>query len=269
MPSINSNFDWVDTPKPTERAFAITAKEGVSDVIPDFLNTTVLWSTCPKWIKSAETIPLSLQGYRLIHAAKSGYQKRTFYFGYVRTALERKTAFKTRWVKRMHSWPTVLLKLWFEEGRLPLSGVDSDGNISSAKRVHQRAKFRPGNMYPTWFKIRHFLSETPFPRKGSQSVPMTDSIQWSFDGNSGSFPECQHPGARFPAYQTSGNVIFGAGTPSVEIGSDLVAQEFPPTPMPDWGKYVVEDTRNEVMGTMEHRILVEAYPPIDDRESKS
>ena len=36
--------------------------------------------------------------------------------------------------------------------------------------------------------------------------------------------------------------------------------------MQDWQKYVIEDTRIEVIGTMEHRILVEAYAPIDTRD---
>lgn len=264
----DSKFDWHDTPDPRVRLFSIVAKEPpTAGPIPDFLNTTVTWATCPKWIKEAEAVQPSYQGWRLVHAQKAGYQSRRFYFAEIRTQSQRRTPFKTRWVKRMFSWPTVLLNLWFEEGNLPLSGVDASGNITSAKRIHERVRYRPGNMYPTWFRIRHFLADTPFGKKNRQQIPITDSIHWSFDGSSGSFPECLHPGARFTAFQTSGKVVFGCGTPETGgVGSDLVTQEFPPTPMQDWQKYVIEDTRNEVMGTMEHRILVEAYAPLDTRD---
>lgn len=264
----DSTFDWHDTPDPTQRLFSFVAKEPPTALtIPDFLNSSVTWATCPKWVKEAEKVPSSLQGWRLVHAQKAGFQQRRFYFAEIRTTSQRRTPFKTRWVKRMHSWPTVLLNLWFEEGNLPLSAVDSSGNIQSAKRVHERVRYRPGNMYPTWFRIRHYLADTPFGKKNMQTIPITDSIQWSFDGSSGSFPECLHPGAKFTAYQTSGAVVFGCGTPEAGgVGSDLVVQEYPPTPMRDWQKHVIEDTRNEVMGTMEHRILVEAFAPLDTRD---
>ena len=264
MPSINSNFDWVDTPNATERAFTITAKEGVNDMIPDFYNNVVLWSDCPQWIKKAEAIPETLQGYTLVNTAKAGYQTRLFTFGKTRTQQERDTPFQVTWVKRMNFWPTVLLKLWFEEGNLALSTNPADGNT-----LHTRSKSRDGAMYPTWFKTSRFLSERPWPRTMHKSpTPITDSINWSFDGSTGSFPECLHPDCRFPRFQTSGNVIYGAGTAEVEIGSDLMAQEFPATSMTDWEVYPVEDTVQNINGFW-FRELVEAYPPIDDRENIS
>jgi hypothetical protein len=63
-------------------------------------------------------------------------------------------------------------------------------------------------------------------------------------------------------------VIPNAGTVDKGVGGVILEQEFPPTPMEDWEVYPVEDTRREVIpgGLMEHRILVEAIPPIDDRE---
>lgn len=262
-------FDWFDTPNPTERGFYFDAGENDQDCdIPDFLNQTVLFSDCPSWITHNAQVRPALAGYRLIFAEKSGVLRRRFYFGKSRTEEERNTAFKTRWIKRMWHWDTVLLKLWFEEGNLPLTAVDADGDIQTAKRVHERSRYRQGKMYPTWFRIRHFLSEQPFSKK-RQITPITDSIHWSFDGHRGGFPECLHPGAKFTSYQTSGNVLFGMGTPGVEVGSDIVAQEFPPTAMQDWEKYPIEDDRREVVagGIMEHRTLVEAIPPIDDREN--
>lgn len=265
MPSINSNFDWVDTPNPTERAFSITAKEGVSDMIPDFLNHVVLWSDCPEWIKRAEAIPESLQGYTLVHCMKADYQKRTFIFGKTRTAAERKIPFHVEWELRPKDWPTVLYKLWFEEGNLPITAVDADGKIQTAKRLHDRSKFRRGAVYPTWHKISRFLAERPFAKTNSPA-PITDSINYSFDGISGGFPDCLHPDCRFPQVQSSGKVVFGAGTTGVEIGGDLVAQEYPATNMTDWEKHVIEDSRYQVTG-MYFRQLVEAYPPIDDREN--
>ncbi len=261
MPSINTNFDWVDTPNPAERAFSITAKEGPQDELPDFNAGVVYWSDCPKWIKSAEAVPLSLQGYTLVNAMKADYQKRSFIFGKTRTDLERNTPFQVSWVKRMQFWPTVLLKLWFEQGNLSLSSTPADGSV-----VHTRRKTRDGAMYPTWFKTSRFLSERPWPRSSNKSpTPITDTIHWSFDGSAGSIPECLHPGCRFPRFQSSGKVLFGAGTPEVEIGGDAMAQEFPATPMTDWEVYPVEDTTQNIGGFW-FRELVEAYPPIDDRE---
>lgn len=261
MPSINSNFDWVDTPNPAERAFSITAKEGPHDELPDFNASPVYWSDCPKWIKTAETVPPSLQGYTLVNAMKADYQKRSFIFGRTRTDSERNTPFQVSWVKRMQFWPTVLLKLWFEQGNLPLSSTPADGKV-----LHMRSKSRDGAMYPTWFKTSRFLSERPWPRNMHRSpTPITDTIRWSFDGNQGDFPECLHPGCRFPRFQSSGKVLFDAGTPDIEIGGDLMAQVYPPTPMTDWEVYPVEDTAQNIGGFW-FRELVEAYPPIDDRE---
>lgn len=269
MPSLGANFDWVDTPNPTERAFAIVAKEGPSDGVPDFLAGPVLWRECPGWIRRAESIPEALRGHTLVHCEKAGYQKRRFIFGRTRTEEERATAFKTEWVKRPKDWPMVLMKLWFEEGNLPLTAVDASGAFQSAAQPHERSKFRRGGVYPTWHKIRHFLSERPFRRTNS-IVPITDSISYSFDGLSGSFPDCLHPGCRFPQYQTSGRVVFGAGTVATEVGGDVVAQEFPPTNMTDWEKHVIEDTPMPVFGdrsTMYYRRVVEVIPPVDDREN--
>ncbi|OYW70496.1 MAG: hypothetical protein B7Z37_30580 [Verrucomicrobia bacterium 12-59-8] len=260
MAIIDQNFDWVDTPNPTERCFSITAKEDAGVEIPDFINHVVLWSDCPAWIKLAEVVPAALQGYTLVHAVKAGYQLRTFIFGRTRSLEERSAPYLVEWVKRPYAWPTVLQKLWFEEGNLALNAADGEGG----KRVHARSKSRRGAIYPTWHKISHFLSERPFAKTRSP-VPITDSISYSFDGVSGSFPECLHPGCRFPQYQTSGKVVFGAGTPSVEIGGDIVAQEFPATNMTDWEKHATEDNRYQVSG-MYYRQLVEAYPPLDDRE---
>lgn len=269
MPSLGANFDWVDTPNPTERAFAIVAKESAADMVPDYLTAPVLWTECPGWIRRAEAVPKALQGHTLVHCEKAGYQKRRFIFGRTRSEEERATAFKTEWVKRPKDWPTVLLKLWFEEGNLPLTAVGADGAVQSAARPHERSRFRRGGVYPTWFKIRHFLSERPF-KKGRSITPVTDSIHYSFDGISGKFENCLHPGCTFRQYQTSGRVIFGVGTTATEVGSDMVVQEYPPTNMQDWEKHVVEDTPTPVFGdrsTMYYRRVVEVIPPVDDREN--
>lgn len=269
MPSINSNFDWVDTPNPAERGFSITAKEGPNDELPDFNTRTFYWRDCPQWIKRAEAVPESLQGYTLVHALKADYQKRTFIFGRTRSETERNTPFQISWVKRTYHWPTVLLKLWFEKGNLPLTAQTDIMSVATAARTHPRMKIRDGAEYPTWFKISRFLSEVPWPKRENRSpTPITDSPNWSFDGSSGSIPECLHPGCRFPRYQTSGQVIFGAGTPESEVSGDLVAQEFPATPMTDWERHPVEDSTQNLNGFW-FRELVEAFPPIDDRESTS
>ncbi len=266
MPSINANFDWVDTPNPTERAFSITAKEGVHDMIPDFLNHVVLWADCPQWIKKAEAIPESLQGYTLVNAMKADYQKRTFIFGKTRTPEERSKPYHVEWELRPKDWPTVLYKLWFEEGQIPLSGTDGEGKFLSTKSLLERSKFRRAGVYPTWHKISRFLAERPFA-KVQHLTPITDTIQYSFDGLNGGFPDCLHPDCRFPQVQgSSSRVVFGAGTPGVEIGGDIVAQFYPATNMTDWEKHVIEDSRYPVSG-MYFRQLVEAYPPIDDREN--
>lgn len=267
MPA-TSTFDWIDTPKPTERAFKITAKEDPSDQIPDFINQRITWATCPGWIKKAETVPVSLQGYTLVHAAKAGFQTRNFFFAKTRTTAERRTPFETTWVTRPFPWPTVLLKLWAEEGVIPVSALAADGEIQSVGGTLFRDRHRPGGSYPTLFRIQHFLSERPFPKK-RHLTPIPDSISWEWDGVRGSFPSCLHPGVVVTNQYTTGNVVFGFGTPTKEIGGDLVSQEYPPTDMEDWESHVIEDTRNNVLGTLQHRIVVKAYPPIDDREVKS
>lgn len=264
----STNFDWFDTPTPTERGFVVTAGENDQDCdIPDFLNTVVLFSDCPSWITHGAQVIQALQGYRLIHAAKSGRLKRDFYFGRVRTDEERATKFHESWEKRPFSWPTVLLKLWAEEGRIPLQSVNAAGDIDQQASRLVRTRYKQGAMYPTWFRTRHFLSEKPFPRASRQRVPITDSIHWEFDGMRGGFPECLHPGVTIPNDATSAAVIWGFGTQSVEIGSDIIQQDYPATIMHDWDNYVLEDTRRKVVGLlMEHRIVVDVFPPSDFRE---
>lgn len=262
------NFDYWDTPNPTERGFVVTATEMDRDCpIPNFLNSVVTFANCPRWITNAATVIAEFQTYRLVHAQKSGPMKRDFFFARSRTADERRTHFHESWIKRPFSWPTVLLKLWAEEGRIPLSAVDGEGNILNDASRLVRTRYRPGNMYPTWFRVRHYLSEEPFPRMSSQYVPITDSVHWEFDGFRGGFPECLHPGVTIPNDSTTGKVVWGFGTPEVEIGSDIEQQVFPPTPKADWDRYTLEDNRNKVVGLlMEHRVLVEVFPPNDYRE---
>lgn len=270
------DFDFFDLPDPTQRGFVIVADEKVLDCpLPNWTGDTPLLysdiaaSAAYKWIVHGCTVQTELQNYRLIHSAKAGKMQRSFYFAPTRTDEERETHFgKERWIKRMWSWPTVLLKLWFEKGLLPLTAVTADGDIATADRVHDRMKLRPGNQYPTWFRIRRFWSDEPFAKNEQQILPVTDSIAWSFDGSRGSLPEVLHSGCRFPSFQTSGEIIPGAGTINTDAVGELVAQEYPPTPMTDWEPYVLEDDRKEVIpgGLLEERILVEAFPPIDDRE---
>jgi hypothetical protein len=269
-------FDYWDTPNPTETGFVIVAGEKDRRVpIPDFLNQVFLYSDLEehadyKWITHAAAVVGDLRGYRLVHAAKSGVLQRAFYFARVRTQEERGQAFHESWVKRPFSWPTVLLKLWAEEGRLPLSAVDDAGGIVTTENLLVRSRHRPGGMFPTWFRIRQYLSEVPFGRSSRQQVPITDAIHWEFDGMRGGFPECLHPGVTVPNDTTTGAVKWGFGTDSDLIGEDLVKQEYPPTLMTNWTKYVLEDDRQKVMGLlMEHRTLVEVIPPTDTRENVS
>lgn len=267
-----TNFDWWDTPDPTERGFVIEAGEQDQDcTIPDFMNSTVLFSACPDWITREAQVIAALQSYRLIHAEKASVLRRRFYFARVRTEEERNTPIREeRWIKRMWHWPTVLLKLWAEQGRIPISGVNGNGDTQSAESWLERTRYRKGNNYPTWFRITEYLAEGGFGDLGSQQiVPVTDSIHWAFDGFSGSFPECLHPGVTVPNDQSTGNVLFGFGTPEKGIGGDLVRQDYPATPTQDWERYAIEDDRKVVLGLMEHRTLVEAFPPIDDRENQS
>ncbi len=89
-------FDFFDLPDPTRRGFVVTAKEdNLSDTIPDFLDTTVLWSDCPAWVKKAFEVRGDFQSYRLVYAKKSGYQLRSFYFAPPITTEEAETPFRT------------------------------------------------------------------------------------------------------------------------------------------------------------------------------
>lgn len=266
---MDKNFDFWDTPNPTERGFVVTAKEdNLADTIPDFLNTSVLWSGCPAWIKKAFAVRgEEFQSYRLVHAQKAGFQLRSFYFAKVRTDAERIQHFAESWIKRPFGWPTVLLKLWAEEGRIPLSAIDTNGDIINEPSKLTRTLYKPGGMFPTWFRERHYLSEKPFPRASSQRVPITDSIHWEFDGMRGGFPECLHPGVTIPNDSTNGAVVWGFGTPKVEIGGDIVQQNYPPTNFQDWESYTLEDDRRPVIGMlMQHRVKVDVFPPNEIRK---
>jgi hypothetical protein len=271
------DFDFFDLPNPRERGFVIVAEEKPSDhPLPDWLDldAPVLYSALEasadyKWITHGSTVAGDLRGYRLIHAAKAGKMKRAFYFCPSRRDEQREAAIgKERWIKRPFYWPTVLLKLQFEKGNLPLSAINAAGEIMDGARVHPQSRSRPGNQYPTWFRIRRFWSDEPFEKNDMHLLPTTDSISWAFDGSSGSFPECLHPGCHFPMINTSGEIIPNAGTIDTDEVADMDVREYPPTPMTDWEPYVLEDTRKEIIegGLAEERILVEAFPPIDDRE---
>lgn len=264
------NFDWWDTPNPTERGFVIEAAENDRDCdIPNFLDAVVTFADCPRWIKNACEVHTPLQSYRLVHAAKAGKMVRSFYFARVRSEQERAVHFAETWQKRPFPWPTVLLKLWAEEGRIPLSAVDTDGNIINEPSKLVRTRYKPGGQFPTWFRTRHYLSEKPFPRSSAQRVLITDAIHWEFDGERGGFPECLHPGVVVPNDDSTGAVVAGFGTPSVEIGGDIVEQKHPPTGSQNWDRYVLEDTRTPVLGyLMQHRIKVEVFPPQDFRPPK-
>lgn len=271
MPSISlPRFQWHDlpcTPHNGERTFAIYVPENETQQGRELPALGTLWNECPDWLRRAERVIPPLQSYKLawLEAVETG---RLFYFAKVKTEAERNRPYLEWQVRRMHHWPTVLLKLWFEQDNsLPLSGLKADGTVGTQPRVFERMKYRDGGQFPTTFIIRHFLSDVPWPASAlGRITPITDSIHWNFMGNSGSFPECLHPRVSFPSFTTgSGNVMFGAGTPEVEIGTDLKAQEFPATTMTDWERYVVECTTNPVLGQWFREDVV-AVPPVDDRE---
>lgn len=109
----SQNFDWFDTPDPTERGFVISAGEMDQDcVIPDFLGGTVLFSDCADWITREAKVISALQGYRLVHTAKAGQLRRNFYFTRVLSAEEIAAPFKSSYeVDPSFYWPPVLLHI--------------------------------------------------------------------------------------------------------------------------------------------------------------
>lgn len=110
---MRNNFDWFDTPNPTERGFVVTAKEDeLDDTIPDFRTTPTTWSDCPAWIKRACEIRGDLQDYVLSHTAKGGPQLRNFYFTKAKTAEQAATAISSNYdVDPSSYWPPVLLRI--------------------------------------------------------------------------------------------------------------------------------------------------------------
>ena len=202
MPSIAPpRFEWHDlpsTPHDKNRSFAIYTPQielQQDIVLPDL---AVTWAESPKYVRDVERVKESLQGYKLRHHEKAG-QGRLFYYGKVLTEEERGTPFLEWPVRRMHFWPTVLLKLWFEQtNAVPLSGPNADGSIATTPRLLDRAKYRDGDSYPTTFIIRQYLSDEPWPSSRFKTIlPMTDSVRWNFLSNQGSFPECLHPKCTF------------------------------------------------------------------------
>lgn len=155
----NPSFDWIDTPNPTLRGFTITAKEDTSDTIPDFLNATVLWSDCPKWIKSAEAVPPSLQGYRLIHSAKAGFQMRQFVFAPTLTREAAQTPYRSYYeTEPSMYWPKVLLSYQ------RYKRVENDTYII-------RPRYKDAYQGPTRVLIEEFYSPSPF------EIPLYEPMQ--------------------------------------------------------------------------------------------
>lgn len=270
MPSIAPpRFQWHDlpcTPHNGERCYSIFVPQRDLNQDPELPVLGSVWSACPDWLQAVERVIPPLQGYKLRWHEKLE-AGRLFYFGKVKTEAERQAPFLEWRVRRMHYWPTVLLKLWFETtSAMPLSGVGGDGNIVTAPRIFDRMKLRDGGQFPTMFVIRHYLSDEKWPDVVfGRIAPITDTVRWSFLGNSGQSPECLHPRVTIPSFMAGGQVLYGAGTAQTEIGGDLAQQEFPATAMEDWESYVVESTTTQVMGQW-FREEVVALPPIDDRE---
>lgn len=146
-------FDFFDLPAPTRRGFVVTAKEdNLSDTIPDFLDTTVLWSDCPAWVKKAFEVRGDFQSYRLVYAKKSGYQLRSFYFAPPITTEEAETPFRTYYeTEPSMFWPKVLLSIQSYK-RLESS---SDAFVS-------RPRYKEAYQGPTRVRIEEFYSPTPF-----------------------------------------------------------------------------------------------------------
>jgi hypothetical protein len=262
MPSLAPpRFEWHDLPCTAynkNRAFAIyTPKiETMQDIVLPDLGVT--WTGSPDYVKKVERVRSGLKDWKLRYHAKAG-QGRMWYYGYPQSEDERFTPFRQWPVRRMHYWPTVLLKLWFE--------VYTDSN--DGEHLLDHAKFRDGDTYPTTFIIRQFLSDEPWPKERfSRIMPITDSVRWNFLSNQGSFPECLHPRCEFPSFRTPGEVLFNAGTVGDNldaIAEELESQVFPATPMTDWEKYAVEITTQQVLGQWFYEEII-ALPPIDDRE---
>lgn len=264
-------FDWWDTPNPTERGFVIEAGEpqphSLADCqLPDFVKTVVTWADCPDWIKHAAGVPQALQGYRLIHAQKAGPMKRHFFFAKVRTDAERVVPIApASWKLLPFRWDTVLKKLFAQEGSIPLSGVNVNGDLVTAENWQTKVRLKPGGIYPTWHRTRMYLSEKPWPRASKVKVPLPASIHWDLDGLVGGLPSVLHPGVVVENSNVSGAIKSGFGTVDTDHGSEFVQQNYPPTNMVDWVKHVIEDDRQKVVGhLMELRIVVDVLPP-DER----
>lgn len=249
-------FDWIDTPNPTVRGFTITAKEDITDTIPDFLDTTVLWSDCPKWIKNAEVVPPSLQGYRLINSAKAGFQMRRFIFAPNLTREAAQTPFRSYYeTEPSMFWPKVWLSM------KNYRSVDSD-------RINIRSQYRDAYQGPTRVLIEEFYSPTPF--EIPLYLPMVDgavneeigvgitvgsgTYWWSF----GSFvlDSCLHPTFAITVPIDPG--IF-AGAIEYTTASTSAAGTY----YADWPEtLVIDDRQREVVGGWVRRRVTALRPMI-------
>ncbi len=144
-------FDFFDLPNPTSRGFVVTAKEdNLSDTIPDFLDTTVLWSDCPAWIKRAFEVRGDFQSYRLIQANKAGYQLRSFYFAPNLSRESAQTPYRSYYeTEPSMYWPKVLLSL-------------KAYRRSETNAYIVRPRYKEAYQGPTRVLIEEFYSPTPF-----------------------------------------------------------------------------------------------------------
>ena len=253
-----STFDWIDTPNPTVRGYTITAKEDIGATIPDFLGATVLWSDCPKWIKQAESVPTSLQGYRLIYSAKAGFQQRRFIFAPNLTREAAQTPYRSYYeTEPSMYWPKVFLSL------------KAYRNIENDKFVI-RTRYKDSYQGPTRVLIEEFYS--PFPFEIPLYEPMmergvNEDIGVSIATMSGTYrisfgtfdlDSCLHPLINISVFIdpaiTWNSIIYDHAS--------LIEPE-PATNYTDWpDELVIDDRQREVLGGWKRRRVTALRPMI-------
>lgn len=255
---MNPSFDFLDTPDPTKRGFFVIAKEdNLADAIPDFLNSVVLWSDCPAWVKRSFEVRGEFQSYRLIHTEKAGPQLRRFVFAPPLTREAAQTPYRSYYeTEPSMFWPAVWLSSRF------FRNFDDDN-------YNVRSQYRPAYQGPTRVLIEEFYSPVPF--EIPLYVPLSDGavnedIGVSISSSGGveywlSFGRFVLEPCLHPAFNIAVPI-----TPSITVGIVVYTTAYANaegTHYEDWpDSLVIDDRQNQVLGGWVRRRVTALRPMI-------
>lgn len=258
-----SRFQWIDTPNPKVKGFAIAVPDA-NLMDTDFASYTISETTWNEMgpVKAAQPVRDSLKNYIWTGSFQSG-RHRIFTYVPSMTQEEIETPFLIKSGTRHYDWPTVLYAMPFAVVENdPLTryypGKPSERISYTVDRKIARPVIKEGVFASCETREYHYMSPTPFDIK-SEPVPAPNRVYWDTDGDSGSLP-CLHDKITLPVrgdYWAQIN-----GVPSGVYGGINPYRTFQATEMTDWDTIVVDDNQSQTQSGLWERIRVELDPPL-------